>query len=1485
MSESAATRSNPYIGPRAFEERERSRFFGRDRELSKLLNLLIARRLVLLHAPSGAGKTSLIQAALIPRLRAEGFRVHRPLRLNTEMPPEVLSLAPNRYLLSTLMVLDEELPADQRSTPADLAPFSLSRYLDLQRAGSTADEVLIFDQFEELLSVDPTDRTTKEAFLVELGIALEDTRRWALFVVREDYLGPLRPFLIPLPTRLDTLFRLDLLDPTQARRAVQGPAQAEGVTFDDAAATKLINDLRRTIVQRPDGTNETVLGQEIEPVQLQVVCYQLWERLFVSRSSEAALIEARISLTDVESSGDVDTALRVYYAAQVAAAAVVGEVGERQIRTWIEKQLITEGGLRSQVIREPEATRRLTNTIILRLVDAHLLRADERRGSIWYELAHDRLITPVHQDNAVWFAANLSDLQRHAELWVREDRRDGLLAQHEELRAHEVWAKAHAAELTDDEREFLERSRQEQDTREREARRVEQIRRQNVRIRWLSIVIALVALVAVGFAVFALNQQHEAQVQAANAEVQKQNAQIQEQKAQTQARIALVRQLSAEGVQERERSPQTALLLAVEAAQRAKQDNVTGPAEAALRTVLASSGGQPLSGHYGAVTMSAFSPDGRWLATISSDSTVRLWPIAATVGEPIVLRDHTAAVNVLAFSPDNRWLVTGDEDANVLLWSLAAPQRPVAVRHDHRIGIRALAFSPDSRWFASGAFDGSINLYQVAAPQQPATALSGHSRAIRTLAFSPDSTTLASGSEDNKIQLWNVMTQQLVATLEGHTGAITHLAFSPDGKLLASASDDRTVRLWTLTPTPTLLITLSGHADAVVDIAFSPDGKLLASASWDQTALFWQLEKPDAPPTILRGHTDHLTDLDFSPNGQWLVTTSTDGTARVWTVAEPGAAPLVLRGHQGAVLGVSFHPDSQRLATSGADMTARLWDVNSPVVSPIELGRHTYVTQVVFNPSGSLLATVGYDNLVQLWNMQPTVSPAATLDRHTAQVLDLAFSPDGRWLATTGQDSTVLLWQPDVPKRAPIPLPMVERPVLALAFSPDSKQLAGADNHGTVWIWSVVAPTQAPLILQGGAGSTNDLAFSPDGRWLATASGDNAVRLWALDNTSRTPRWADQHSNPVVSLAFSPDSTWLVSGSGDKAARLWRVDTDSPDGDHVDLPGQNGAVLVVGFSPDGRRIVTGSLDGSALLWDVQDLAKPLARMEGHAIKVAAAAFSPDSAWLVTGDGEGTLRIWDLANLATPRVVFPVHDNEITTIAFSPDSRWFATGSSDEKARLWTFQLSDLIVQACLTAGRNLSLEEWQPHIDQSVASYQSTCAQHPPDRSVFLVMLRRGDGEQAFERYSKAQTLAPQHESPAAWLARLGADIITEPGQLDHALAAYQRAVKADPVLPLVDATTLNAYCRYAAPENVRIVGSACELAADRAPHNGNYAFNRGRARVMLGNYDGAIKDFEAFLAWAPGHPGAAEKMDLVNGWLADLRAGRNPIGSAPPTL
>jgi hypothetical protein len=277
------TTDNPYVGPRSFAYGER--LYGRDREVRELGDTLLAQRMVLLYSPSGAGKSSLLEAALRPRLEQLQFRVLPTVRVGHEPSPTFDSLSVrNRYMLSTLLSLEEGRAATTQLTPAELNNISLREYLDLwdegidQQPDDPIEFCVLFDQFEELFTLDPTDVTEKTEFMAEVGVALRDRRRWALFAMREDFIAQLDPYLPLVPRRLSSRYRLDLLGVDAARVAMRQPAAEQGVDFSLDAANHLIDDLRRVRVQRGGQVVEE-LGPYIEPVQLQVVCRQLWSSL------------------------------------------------------------------------------------------------------------------------------------------------------------------------------------------------------------------------------------------------------------------------------------------------------------------------------------------------------------------------------------------------------------------------------------------------------------------------------------------------------------------------------------------------------------------------------------------------------------------------------------------------------------------------------------------------------------------------------------------------------------------------------------------------------------------------------------------------------------------------------------------------------------------------------------------------------------------------------------------------------------------------------------------------------------------------------------------------------------------------------------------------------------------------------------------------------------------------------------------------------
>ncbi|MFD7713199.1 XRE family transcriptional regulator [Streptomyces sp. NPDC059786] len=408
-----------------------------------------------------------------------------------------------------------------------------------------------------------------------------------------------------------------------------------------------------------------------------------------------------------------------------------------------------------------------------------------------------------------------------------------------------------------------------------------------------------------------------------------------------------------------------------------------------------------LRGHTDAVNSVAFTPDGSTLVSGSEDGTIRLWDLAGR-RTLAVLRGRDDAVRSVAVSPDGEVAADAGPDGHIRLWDLRR-RRTLAVLRGHSDEANALAFSRDGSALASAGGEGATRLWSVA-DHRLITSLPGHTDYVMDVAFSgrdnvlastgfdgttvlwdldrpalitrpvseissialsPDRQTLATGGNDGKVGLWDLRRRRAVGTLTGHTSAVASLAFSPDGETLAAGGNDGKVGLWDLRRRRAVG-TLTGHTSAVGSLAFSPDGKTLATASNDWTVRLWDPARRKTLATLTR-HSDFVNALAFSPDGRRLATASDDRTVRVW---DPARHRLVatLSGHTGAVRSVAFSPDGGTLATASNDGTARLWDPARHLLRTTLTG-HTGAVPAVAYVGGETVLTAGYDGTVRLWDL------------------------------------------------------------------------------------------------------------------------------------------------------------------------------------------------------------------------------------------------------------------------------------------------------------------------------------------------------------------------------------------------------------------------------------------------------------------------------------------------------------------------------------
>jgi hypothetical protein len=443
---------NPYVGPRTFSRDEAGRYFGRESEARELLSLIISERLVLFYAQSGAGKSSLLNTRIIPKLQEEGMAVLPTGRVSGELP-RGLNTVRNIFVFNLLLSMDESDGDPKRFTEMCLTDFltcltsldGVHYYFDEDVDCDDSDDdtrpaapdeeafeptpyVLLIDQFEEIVTTHADHWQEREDFFKQLAEAMAaDPYLWVVLSLREDYVAELDPYAGLLPGHLRARFYMQRMGYEAALEAVEKPAKQFGRRFQPGVAESLVDNLRQIRVHSTDSSNpvRTRPGQFVEPVQLQVVCYQLWQNL-IGQAGDA------ITQQDLEELGNVDQALAQFYEQALDEVVRKTDVSEIKLRNWFETQLITEAGTRGTVYRGRRRTGGIENRAVDVLVTKYLLRSEVRTGGTWYELVHDRFVEPIMQSNQAWRLQQ--PLIQVVNSWVEAGKPASMLLEGQQLR-------------------------------------------------------------------------------------------------------------------------------------------------------------------------------------------------------------------------------------------------------------------------------------------------------------------------------------------------------------------------------------------------------------------------------------------------------------------------------------------------------------------------------------------------------------------------------------------------------------------------------------------------------------------------------------------------------------------------------------------------------------------------------------------------------------------------------------------------------------------------------------------------------------------------------------------------------------------------------------------------------------------------------------------------------------------------------------------
>lgn len=624
-----------------------------------------------------------------------------------------------------------------------------------------------------------------------------------------------------------------------------------------------------------------------------------------------------------------------------------------------------------------------------------------------------------------------------------------------------------------------------------------------------------------------------------------------------------------------------------------------------------------LEGHPKRVGPLAFSWDDQWLASNGGvgEKGIKLWSLSSGRGK--TLKGHRQAPDVLVFSPEGRFLASGSTDQTVILWSIPKGKKIKVLKHS--ASVQALAFSRDGGTLATASLEPRVRLWSVSTGTA-LESLEAFDGGVAAICFAAAGDHVAFASRRTQtVRIWSLTERKAIHTTK--TGISPQfLALSPNGRFFAAGADSTLELSATLPYVPP--VRLEGLDTRMTGLAATARGTLLASSfsqilewRWPQSPFFqkcWRQEVPIQADSLRFAGKDEIVvartpqtagrnrstgkifswnpstgepvrqieldqgegDFAPSPDGGLVATLRSKTAIHLRTFPEYG--PLATLSAADALVGLTISGDGRLVV--GWGNTVQIWDLPEPAqirrLGPVWENLEGRNPVALSKDGGTLLATGSKTGALRIWKTSDG-EPIATVESGAA-VGKLAFAADGSLLF--GAASTLSRWRKGQLK-AERSADLTDGPITAVAASDGfilavcgrkSVELFSAKDLRRVKRWTD--------IVRGGA----SLGATPTTLAAIADSKGSDIRLMSIPEGHLIAK-LPAHDGGVTALDVSASGRWLISGDGFGAIRRWRL----PEAENVraavpkwvfEFGSQTPKSIAI--TPDGSRLAVGLSNGS-----------------------------------------------------------------------------------------------------------------------------------------------------------------------------------------------------------------------------------------------------------------------------------------------------------------